>query len=51
MQNDVSDKDRSEIERTMKDKVLEVERFPEISFESRQVSGMRLGRVAVCCEN
>jgi polyisoprenoid-binding protein YceI len=43
VQNDVSDKDRGEIERTMKDQVLEVARFPQIAFESRQVSGMRLG--------
>jgi len=43
VQNDVSDKDRREIERTMKDVVLQVEQFPEIIFESRQVSGMRMG--------
>jgi polyisoprenoid-binding protein YceI len=43
VQNDVSDKDRREIERMMKDEVLEVGRFPEITFESRQVSGMQLG--------
>jgi polyisoprenoid-binding protein YceI len=43
VQNDVSDKDRREIERTMKDVVLQVQQFPEIIFESRQVSGMRMG--------
>jgi len=43
VQNDVSDKDRREIERMMKEQVLEVGRFPEITFESRQVSGMQLG--------
>jgi polyisoprenoid-binding protein YceI len=43
VQNDVSEKDRREIIRTMNDQVLEVERFPEIAFESRQVSGMPLG--------
>ena len=43
VQNDVSEKDRREIIRTMNDQVLEVERFPEIAFESRQVSGMQLG--------
>jgi polyisoprenoid-binding protein YceI len=43
VQNDVSDKDRREIERTMKEQVLEVARFPEITFASRQVSGMQLG--------
>jgi polyisoprenoid-binding protein YceI len=43
VQNDVSEKDRLEITRTMNDQVLEVKRFPEIAFESRQVSGMQLG--------
>ena len=43
VQNDVSEKDRSEITSTMNDQVLEVKRFPEIAFESRQVSGMKLG--------
>jgi polyisoprenoid-binding protein YceI len=43
MQNDVSEKDRAEMSRTMNDQVLEVKRFPEIAFESRQVSGMQLG--------
>jgi polyisoprenoid-binding protein YceI len=43
VQNDVSEKDRREITRTMNEQVLEVGRFPEIAFESRQVSGMRLG--------
>ena len=43
VQNDVSEKDRREILRTMNDQVLEVGRFPDIAFESRQVSGMPLG--------
>jgi polyisoprenoid-binding protein YceI len=43
VQNDVSEKDLREIIRTMNDQVLEVKRFPEIAFESRQVSGMQLG--------
>jgi polyisoprenoid-binding protein YceI len=43
VQNDVSEKDLREIIRTMNDQVLEVKRFPEIAFESRQVSGMKLG--------
>ena len=43
VQNDVSEKDLHEITRTMNDQVLEVKRFPEIAFESRQVSGMKLG--------
>jgi polyisoprenoid-binding protein YceI len=43
VQNDVSEKDLREIIRTMNDQVLEVKRFPEIAFESRRVSGMKLG--------
>lgn len=43
VQNDVSDKDRAEITRTMKEQVLEAGRYPAIAFESRQVSGMKLG--------
>jgi len=43
VQNDVSEKDLREITPTMNDQVLEVKRFPEIAFESRQVSGMKLG--------
>ena len=43
VQNDISEKDRREITGTMNDQVLEVVRFPEIAFESRQVSGIKLG--------
>ncbi|HTG29978.1 MAG TPA: YceI family protein [Methylomirabilota bacterium] len=43
VQNDVSETDLREITRTMNDQALEVKRFPEIAFESRQVSGMQLG--------
>jgi polyisoprenoid-binding protein YceI len=43
VQNDVSDKDRGEIERTMKNDVLQVQQFPEIAFTTKQVSGMRMG--------
>jgi polyisoprenoid-binding protein YceI len=43
VQNDVSEKDRREIIRTMNDQVLEVGRFSDLAFESRQVSGMQLG--------
>jgi len=43
VQNDVSEKDRREIMRAMNDQVLEVSRFPDIAFESRQVSGMQIG--------
>ena len=41
--SDVSDKDRREIERNMKDNVLEAGRYPEIVFDSTEVSGTRLG--------
>jgi len=41
---DVSDSDRAEIERTMKsDKVLHVDRFPEISFASTSVESREAG--------
>jgi polyisoprenoid-binding protein YceI len=43
VQSDVSDKDRREIEHTMKHNVLESGRFPEIVFASTEVSGTRLG--------
>ena len=38
VQNDVSDKDRREMERGMQDEVLEIARYPEIVFESTSVS-------------
>ena len=38
VQNDVSDKDRREMERGMQDEVLEIVRYPEIVFESTAVS-------------
>jgi polyisoprenoid-binding protein YceI len=38
LQDDVSDKDRREIERAMFDEVLETSRFPEIAFDSSQVT-------------
>ena len=37
--DDVSEKDRSEIEHTMRSDVLEISRFPEATFESTEVSG------------
>jgi Uncharacterized conserved protein len=41
---DVSDSDRADIERTMKsDKVLDVDRFPEISFASTSVENREPG--------
>jgi len=41
--NDISDKDRREIERTMNQEVLEVARYPEIVFDSSNVSASRAG--------
>lgn len=43
VQDQVSEKDRQEIERTMKEEVLEVKRFSEIHFISTRVTGSRLG--------
>ncbi len=34
VQNDISDKDRREIEQTMREEVLEVEKYPEIVYEA-----------------
>jgi len=41
--NNVKEKDREENERTMRDQVLETARYPEIVFESNNVSFSRLG--------
>ena len=38
VQNDMSDKDRREIERTMREEVLEVDRYPEIVFDGSKVT-------------
>ena len=40
--NDVSDKDRREIERTMNQEVLETTRYPEILFDSSKVSASKV---------
>jgi polyisoprenoid-binding protein YceI len=40
--DDVSDKDRREIERMMNDQVLEVSKYPEIAYEAAVVSVTRL---------
>jgi polyisoprenoid-binding protein YceI len=40
---DIKDKDRRDIERVMKDDVLETERYPEIVFESSSVSADKTG--------
>ena len=40
--NDVKEKDRQEIERMMRDEVLETAKYPEISFKSTNVAVTRL---------
>jgi len=40
--DNVSDKDRKEIERMMREEVLETRSYPEIIFESAQVSGNKI---------
>ena len=41
--DDISEKDRREMERTMKQDVLDVARYPEIAFDSSNVSASRAG--------
>jgi polyisoprenoid-binding protein YceI len=41
VQNDISEKDRREMERGMREEVLEIGRYPEIVFESTAVSAKR----------
>lgn len=43
VQNDVSDKDRREMERLMNREVLETSKFPEIIYEANQISIKNLG--------
>lgn len=40
--NDVKEKDRQDIERTMRDEVLETGKYPEIVFQSKNVSLSRI---------
>jgi polyisoprenoid-binding protein YceI len=40
---DISSKDRNEMESMMKDKVLEISKYPEIVFESTAISADQLG--------
>jgi polyisoprenoid-binding protein YceI len=42
--NDVKEKDRQEIERVMRDEVLETGKYPEIVFQSNNVSLSRIGK-------
>lgn len=45
VQGDISEKDRQEIERVMKQDVLEVSRFPEIRFASTEVTGTQMNNM------
>lgn len=40
--DDISSKDRHEMERQMREEVLEIKRYPEIRFQSRAISAERL---------
>ena len=42
VQDDISDKDRCEIERVMKREVLEVEKYPEITYQASPISVSKL---------
>ena len=42
--NDVKDKDRLEIERMMREEVLETSKYPEVFFVSTSVSASRMGK-------
>jgi polyisoprenoid-binding protein YceI len=39
---DISSKDRKDIEKTMRDEVLQIDRFPEVTFESTSVDGEKV---------
>ncbi|MCI0447403.1 YceI family protein [bacterium] len=39
---DMSNKDRNEIEKTMREDVLEIDRFPDITFQSKSVAGDKI---------
>jgi polyisoprenoid-binding protein YceI len=43
IQDDISDKDRREIERTMNQEVLQTEKYPDIDFESSSISASKAG--------
>ena len=50
--DDVTEKDRKELERTMREEALEIARYPEIAFESAAVTGDKIfaGRYRVTIE-
>lgn len=41
--DDISDKDRREMERTMNEEVLETSRYPEIVYESKKIAASNAG--------
>jgi polyisoprenoid-binding protein YceI len=43
VQDDISDKDRREMERLMNDEVLETSKFPEIRYEASNISVTKMG--------
>jgi polyisoprenoid-binding protein YceI len=47
VQNDIGDKDRREMERVMREEVLETGKYPDIVFESTAVSANPNGRVEI----
>ncbi len=47
VENDMSDKDRREMTRAMQEDVLEISRYPEISYESVGVTATGPGRVQI----
>jgi polyisoprenoid-binding protein YceI len=47
VQNDISDKDRREMERVMREEILETAKYPEIVFESATVSANAAGSVEI----
>jgi polyisoprenoid-binding protein YceI len=47
VENDIADNDRREMERAMREEVLETDRYPEIVFESAAVSANATGRVEI----
>ncbi len=47
VQNDISDKDRREMERIMREEILETDKYPEIIFDSTSASATPNGRVEI----
>jgi len=47
VENDMNDKDRREMVRVMQQEVLEIDRYPEIEYQSTAVSSQGNGRVVI----